>query len=414
MKQRSVRNWIGGFCGGFPGVLSSGAVASLVEPFTAFSITFGITAFGVIAGWWYKEIWRSIVTNYRIAQAKHEDLRGMSSLLLTILAMLCGASASRIMNDIHRMKTCQSRTIAWCGRASYAVFQFTGRTIGASVALIPATWRFVTTAPARFRSWDKAHIMNRALALETLAAITLLVGIPFATYLLALEGHVPMDPKDTPESTTAIAFLMAMLGVSLYQSKFANDRNALRNYFREEEILARVGYTGLYGYYLLQFMRSIIGFVVFGTLFFVWVMAGTVIAMGVITFGTIVLVGLRTIYRVSRRRGHVLCLATTLMTTAISWAIFHSRFDEIPVLWSVAFGSGIAAGALTEFFQSLSTKFHVRISRALKKGILEESASNFVFFWFTRNRLPQFMRAVCFGTPVEAPVRVLNPEQAVF
>jgi hypothetical protein len=389
-------------------------VASFVEPFTAFSITFGITAFGVITGWWYKEIWRSIVTNYRIAQAKHEDLRGMSSLFLTILAMLCGASASRTMHDIHRMKTYGSRTIAWCGRASYAVFQFTGRTISASVALIPVTWRFVTTAPARFRSWDKAHIMNRALALETLAAITLLISVPFATYLLALEGHVPMGPKDTPGSMVGIAFLMAMSGVGLYQSKFANDRNALRNYFREEEILLRIGYIGLYGYYLLQFMRSIIGFVVFGTLFFVWAIAGTVVVMVVSALGTTVLVGLHTVYRVSRRRGHVLCLATTLMTTAISWAIFHSRFDEAPVLWSVAFGSGILAGALTELFQGLSTKFHVRINRILKKGVLDESASNFVFFWFTRNRLPQFMRAVCFGTPVEAPVRILNPEQMVF
>jgi hypothetical protein len=204
--------------------------------------------------------------------------------------------------------------------------------------------------------------------------------------------------------------IFGTLGLFAYVAVRIPDKNSLRSYWREYAILSRVGYSGLYVYYVFQFFRSTIGTIAFSAIFFGWVlvaMIGALLCSSIVMSTTLTLVF---VYKASRRHGHLLCLATTLTITGIAWAIFHSRFDDAQVLWMVAFGSGMTAGAFTELLRILSFKLRVPLIRFGKKDWITFVTNHVIMFFATRGTLAQVVRAIAFGTPIAAPVRVLHPE----
>lgn len=136
MTERTVsrRNLVGGFWGGILGILALGYLHPIALPFGCF--------FGVVVGWWYQEIWQSTVDSFHcgIVRTQHAWNR-FTTFVLTPTQKL-----REVRFDIGPcLKVCH-----------FFLFAF--------------VW--LSRRPIAFVQWLKAHPMNRAYAMRTLAVLT--------------------------------------------------------------------------------------------------------------------------------------------------------------------------------------------------------------------------------------------------
>lgn len=335
MRKRSVtsRNFLGAFLGGFIGILVSGYLHPIVLPF-------GVLL-GVVVGWWYEEIFASIVESY------HQAILVGKKILQTV------KKSYDFVADCLKRPAKTFKGVWDYIRTPTAVF--VSLAVFASV-FIAIMW--MLTRPIAFVKWCLAHPMNRARLVRATAFIVYLSlnalwVIPLIIWILpeTIRPKANLPPEPTPivaylvVSSVALAFAVLPSIEALAESM----GEGLRGFYRTYEYYSWQGPIKFFVRELLGMIRWHIMtylFLIFSVLYFTG--AGMLVFVAIIVPLAIFIGFVRGIYKVAIRSGHWLCLGTTMTVTVLSALFFSPYFGNRYMLWSVAFATGIASGIVTE------------------------------------------------------------------
>jgi len=342
MKERTVlrRNFVGAFWGGVLGILAFGYLHPITLPFGCF--------FGVVVGWWYQEIWQSVIDSFRcgVVRIQHAWNQFMTFLLTP---------------------TCKLKEVRFDIGPYLKVFHF---------FVFSFVW--LLRRPIAFIQWLQAHPVNRAYATRTLAVLTHLALN--ALWVIPLGVYCFKDvilPKDSAMPLLYICgFLFVLLPViftPLFMYELDEKTPKMRKFYLVWEQYAASGsfrffakdLANLFLYEISMFLLvggMLVWFTGIGGIFLIFVVAPISVMVGVA----------KGIYEVSTRAGHWLCFGTTIVVTALTAWATHPYLDDARVLWTVALFSGLASAVATEglrrslvWFFSISERAQATVSATL-------------------------------------------------
>lgn len=369
----SFRNLIGGFLGGFLGILVSWFINPAILPL-------GVL-FGVVVGWWNEEILRLFKEAHQQAKKTASGFIGATDHVLSAFACFCGLPAT--ISNVFR----------W---------------IIAKVIVRSIIW--IASAPVRFVRWLKCHPMNRVFVIDTIVFLIFLLGTPVTGFFL--EPFLGIEGEGNRGILGFLGLVIAMGGSFIYRVKHDFAKNSelkeLGQFYHEWEVISHYGSIGFLFYTIAMQIRCMVGFAVFCAIalpwFFVFALVGF---LGVypLLAGLVIIQGLLTIFG---RSGHWLCLGVTMLITGISWTVYHESFADPRILWTVALGTGIVSGGVTELIRRFVLTFykHTSARRGIldlifdandyDKGYLGVIVYRLGGMWFRQNKLARSFRAICF------------------
>ena len=328
-ENRSItkKNLLGGFLGGTCGILAFGYIHPVLLPL-------GVLM-GVIVGWWYEAIHNAIVQS--------------------------------VLKGIKFGQHCRS-FIEICARTSLRVLLRGKKRKGSSFAPVPINWFIVLfvwllTRPIAYWKWFRAHPMNRAYTLRVLmVAVQALSFIAAAIVLTCwfmpetLGGGTSYDGKLIPIRLPAIIdyatpiFLSSLFPLIVvfagFMASFGEGRKAFYKDFERYSSKGPVKYFFHHMGKSLLIQAKVYTFFVLSLIYFLGV-GGLFISVFVIPLAAFIWT-VKEVNNIVMRKGHWICLGTTMAVTVISAWIFHSYFENAHILWGIALSTGMASGALTE------------------------------------------------------------------
>ncbi len=331
MKERTIsqRNLLGAFVGGVLGILAFDFLNPLLLPVGVFT--------GVIGGWWYQEIWGTIIHEFKQGVEKS---RALSSFLFTPVRRLS-----------EWRKELWKDSDGW-GPVLLPIVGF--------LAWIVSPFIWLLRRPVVIVMWARAHPVNRAylVRLATLplfyAATGAIVGF-FALLLIRSANDIDMnhDVRSIPVVFSGlflccISIVSLMAPVIFWSSNSDRKLDQMHSFYRIWERYFSMGVVRFYASELKFLVKQ-------WSLITIWLLAcivwfcglgGAFLIIVAIVSATIGFV--KGVYQVSIKAGHWLCFGATLTTTIISAAMFHGSFGDIRVLWVVALLTGVASAGVTE------------------------------------------------------------------
>jgi hypothetical protein len=149
--------------------------------------------------------------------------------------------------------------------------------------------------------------------------------------------------------SSMVILLIPLIGYRILVSETQEERKKTvrfwresRKYFRERGIfLSIVRELGL----LVYFQMYLINIILFGIPWLIITLLGLI---GIFLPLSILLHASRGIFYVVTKRGYLLCLGTTLVTTGLAGWLMHEEFGDRAILWTTALCTGIISGFATE------------------------------------------------------------------
>ncbi len=390
----STRNFVGGLFGGLAGILLSHYIHPLAIPF-------GVLV-GVVLGWWHMEIIHSVANARQRARTVAGGFAQVIDEAIVWLGRMCGLPLVFV------------RGVRW---------------LAVKAIIGPIVW--LATAPSRLRRFNADHPMNWGRTIEMcahLATVAIGVGVGAWVFLGLPMGKGP-DSGGGAVFGALLGMMVAMFGALAPQLRDEGKPAEMSAFYREWEILDRYGAWGLFAYGVGRNIRYAVGVAAFVTIIVCWgfplgaaFMVGTFIVFPVLGM-------VRGFYLAVQRPGHWLCFGITLTMTGLSWLYFHSMFTNDAVVWSVALITGVASGVATELVRRPILTFYsgTRFGRWLAQPLgdtvmgkhfgdeyLLEQHDGYMGIgialsavWLGQSKAARFLRALCFGTPVVRPVKVV-------
>lgn len=341
-KTRSIanRNLLGGFLGGFGGIMVSGYLHPAVLPL-------GVIA-GVLIGWWHEDILKVFIDSFQ----KGVQFGKNSYNFLAESAIRPWISLSKVYSRIHL-----DAPIRIC-------------LIILSAILVAFMW--VIYRPIAFIRWPYVHPMNRAYLARTAAGVTFAVVTTLWVSLIVIQlmpdtlgGGMDYTGKTILFTATGFSdlFLFTFLG-SLFPIMFGvawlDGKTEMKGFYHSYERYSSQGFLGFYLKELLSLLWvqiKMFSYLIATVLYFTGTGSLFIVAI-VIPFSTFIY-GVKGIQRIVMRGAHWLCLSVTMAITIYSAIKFSPYFDSEQVLWTVAFVTGALSGATTELIRSiLDQVFH--------------------------------------------------------
>ena len=323
MKSGSkFRNLVGGLLGGMFGILS----AWYINPMT---LPFGVL-FGVVFGWWHKEILQMVKWSPQYTK--------------TVTGGLI-----QVAND----------TIDWFGRVSGLPANFVRFLRLLVVKIVVGSFVWVFTAPKRLRAYHLEHPTNLARSVETICFLLwITIGAGVGSYLLYGTGTGPKAGGEW--------LLGLLLGITLTEggalvSTFLQEDTELaemRHYYRSWETISRYGIIGFFVYTMMKNIRYSIGLAIFLVLAIGWAFPLFVVGflgMYVVLLGVMIMQGF---YQLLRQTGHWMCFGVTLFITSASWFYFREQFSNDAITWGIALITGVVSGVATEMLRPIVLMFY--------------------------------------------------------
>jgi len=331
MKGRTVstRNLIGAFLGGALGILAFGYLHPAVLPFGCL--------FGVVVGWWYEEIWKSITDSVSrgIAGTRHAWSR---------FTTFTHTPVKKLSIDIGP-----------------------GLTI---LHFFVCAFVWFLSRPIAFIRWLRAHPINRAYAIRTLAVLSY-----FALNILAIVSlafaTISKDSVVMPLlfMIGGIGFLLGPLGYLISDEETLK----MRKFYLVWERYSASGPFWFFIKDLVNIFRYEISSILAtcGTLIWFFGIGGAFLLLVVIPI-SVAVGAIKGIYEVSMRAGHWLCFGTTVVVTALTAWIAYPYLNDVRVLWIAALFAGLASAVVTEglryslvWFFSISERTQAVVSETL-------------------------------------------------
>jgi len=321
MKERSVtqRNLWGGFLGGLLGILCFGLI-------NEYLLIIGCLV-GVVGGYWYQEIWQIICDDWVETKATWQEMYTNTMEALHLIASDSAKFLKRYeMNvDFHKF-------------LKYFV-----------IPLI----HFLDIRNSTVVKWFMAHPMNRAYSVRVLAAITL-TSLHMIWYVPLCKFWFSTLDSENPGSfilfmLLAVILFCIMLIVpfsTFSEEKTLKDMKFFYKYY-EKYSQKNVFYTYFYdmvGITAAQFFVILSGLGLLSYTLLAGALVSTVIFLPVIAFLLII----KSIYHITLRPNHWLCLSVTLVVTTISALLTKPYLESTIILWLVALATGCLSGLATE------------------------------------------------------------------
>ncbi len=327
MDQRTVsfRNFVGAFLGGALGILAFGYL-------NAFALAPGCF-FGVVVGWWHKEIWNKAIGSVH------------AKIVSTRLAY------HRFMRRFHMLavrRRKEDRTRFDIHKYSHGVLAFL------RFMATPFVW-IAKIFIALVRVF-KAHPMNRAMVVRSLAIVAF-EGLSLLWMWAAFArsmGRIIHLPKESPETLLILPmlilpiFAMLMPPILLFNDPHYEGISEMRNFYRCWERYSKSKVTFFLHDIATMFQIQITLVSWLGGLLVWYSGVGGAFVIFIVAPVSCVVGAVKGIYEVSTKAGHWMCFGATLATTAFTAWISYPYFGDARVLWGVALFAGIASAAVTE------------------------------------------------------------------
>jgi hypothetical protein len=318
MKKRtaSQRNFIGAFLGGILGILAFGYLHPVVLPFGCF--------FGVIIGWWYREIWQSI--------------------------------ADTVPQSITRMKRFWSRFIIFiltpAKHLKKLKFDLSPEAKFVHFVLFSVVW--LVRRPIFFVRWLRTHQMNCVYILRTFsiilyAVLNALWAIPFVIcWFKAIDG-APRESVMPFLFMLGVMAIAAVITVGPFVFLPGSYMPRMQKFYHDWENYAKYGPLRFFLKDLTGFFLCEISTFLFLAGVLIWfTSAGGIFVVLVVTPISVLIGAVKAIFRVVTKKGHWLCFGVTVVITGFSAWLTNPYFDNVRILWAVALLTGIASGIATE------------------------------------------------------------------
>lgn len=373
--KRSInkKNLLGGFLGGVCGILAFGYVHPALLPI-------GVLA-GVVTGWWYEAIWNMVVKNI-------SDSLEFSRNSIRRCHIFIGACAQGSLWVLWRKRNKEDDSLS----IFYNWF------------LVPTLW-LVTRSIACWR-WLNRHPMNRAYALQALLISSQVISIVAVSVFLVYasipemisgvrDGYGGWTPARLPSWIDYVAmtvmFCLIPVGVAVgYHCQEFSDRTT-KDFYQDFDRYVSNGPVKYFFHHLVKsvaaqvrayviVLLSIIYFSGAGILFF---------AILVVPFAIFIWT-IKGINEIIMRKGHWLCLGTTMAVTTSAAYFFHPYFGNASILWMAALAAGMISGGVTEGMRRV-------IAWSFENTDVGRQYSNAKSEAFLNDRLSPYWRSVLAG-----------------
>ncbi|MGD0328346.1 MAG: hypothetical protein ABSB00_01375 [Minisyncoccia bacterium] len=265
--------------------------------------------------------------------------------------------------------------------------------------------------------------MNLACVVTLITFLLFVFGIPVLMFFTS--SHFGTKSNSDRGGIAILGMLLALFGTMAYSFeggwKNQKETDELRHFYREWEVISHHGAVGFSFYLLGKYIRYTVGIIGFLVMIILWFLLSIPTGV-VVAFLFFVAELAQGLYRIVSRPGHWLCFGATVTVTAFSWFFFHKHFTDPRVLWTVALGTGVISGGVTEMARSLLL-FCANvsaISQMFTKGKkkwqtiianyndgADYYATAIIGLWFGQSRAARVLRAICFNTPIAWPVRII-------
>jgi hypothetical protein len=334
MEQRSVthRNILGGFFGGFLGILTCGYVHFLMTPV-------GLIL-GLLGGFYYQEIGALVAREWNLTQTRVSSTRRRVRASL----YLYSRKPKRITRKIWR-------------NADVIVF-WPLNILGTIIV-----WMFSNVLLlSGFRRLLRKHPMNIAYALRGVAATIFYGTNSVLLCLFARELWSHAVKGSGSEGLILIGGILfgsftLMVGITTF-SDHGEELRALRYFYKSWQRLEN-GKAKFFCEELVTLYRNQVA--MFLMLLFAmtyWFIAGA--AYLAVVFAPVMAVAgfVKGIYHLAMRTDHWLCLISTVLVTFTAAYFGYSHFGSTILLWGIAFLTGAVSGLVTEFARKLLAQLY--------------------------------------------------------
>lgn len=378
MKKVTTRNLLGGFLGGTTGILSSWYISPAFLPL-------GVLIGGVL-GWWNE----SIVQLFREA---HQQAKNTSTEMVDIidrvhasLASVCGMSTKVVALSRYFI----AKTIVGC--------------FGAVVSSPKKLWR----ALVRLRKWTTSHQMNQVYVIDMIVYMSFMLIIPPVAFLIEPYFGISSGKRGLLTIPTAFAVWGGSL-IYLMQHEAVGDPEliGLNQFYRRWEVISHHGSFVYLLYTIGQSVRYWIGAALIVTIV-VPLSSGIIMVIGIgfyLLYAGIFIA--RVFYNLASQTEHRLCLGVTMVVTGISWFVYHESFADPRILWTVALGTGVVSGGVTEIIrrvmlpicENTSIGRHLTANEAALDIVLDYVGVvvRVAFLRSSHSRLVRMFLAMCLG-----------------
>ena len=331
MRKRTVlqRNFAGAFLGGFMGILTSGYLHLAVLPFGCF--------FGVIAGWWYQEIWQSVQSSY------------YNGVTIWNRSMNCVFIPVRKFEKI------------WFNIKLFVEISF--KRFRLLLSMLASVFMWILRLPTLLIQWLQAHPMNSAymiqafvvlayLALNALWIVPLLIVPIFSNTGIVVEQAQKEGLLPALYALGLIICVMTTLFITPL-SYFIKDSDQPRDEMRKFYLTwKRYVDNSLIMFFTKELinilsLQILVFFIGCGIILWLLMVASVFLLLVVIPIS--VIIGLvKGIYHVSTKAGHWLCFGTTLVVTTFTAWVAYPYLNDARILWTVALFAGLISAGATE------------------------------------------------------------------
>lgn len=323
MKNRSLtsRNVLGGFLGGFLGVVAFSLI-NLLLPVGCL--------IGVVIGFWYQEIWAYTLEGYK-ASCNHVRAFCRNAIVAPkneFKLWLQRVKAAWMSED----NTGLMDVIYWCARLL--------------IGTLRLIWAIVR--------WPMKHTMNGVYLTTAVAVLIFLtvLAVPI-WYQFCVWWY---DPNNDVNGQLGSAKILGSVFLLLIPTFFAAgvaflgspDKNELHGFYSDWERYDRYGLAGTLGYKFMVMSRQFILFFVYECLGLAYIALGIVSVLGFMVLPMLFTMWLlRALWHFSTMKNHWLCFGVTLTVTTISALLMGSHIHGVG-LWLVAMATGSVAGLMSE------------------------------------------------------------------
>lgn len=338
------RNLLGALLGGTFGILVCGYWEPMAFP--------AGVLLGVVIGWWAEDIATAFVQSYHVACTFWQRLKAW--LVPNGVWPLRGNFLERLSAFI---RLTAGRVRAMIARAYEYVLLRLG--------WIATVVQMVLRVPRRFVDWvvhpaSQAILISISVIVVGAALNALAIGMFWPWPETHMVGglktpltEVPFEFSDIAISTGIATLLLTMCGFSDYMRKEMED-NSVRAFYSRWEQYSQHSAPSYFVRELVRFFRSeAVTLLFIVATFLYWLTLGGALLVFVVVPVMMFVTFMVSLYKIAQRSAHWWCFGITLVVTAISALIFYDSFNNQMVLWTVALGTGIVSGVVSEGLRQL-------------------------------------------------------------
>lgn len=318
MKERTVsqRNFLGALLGGMIGILAFGYLHPIALPPGCF--------LGVIIGWWYQEIGQFAMKEFHQSTTKSLELWNCLTIFVPAL--------------INKLKETKFDIDPYI-KIFYSL-------------LFPVIW--ILRRPIACIRWLKAHPMNRAYSVKTLAVIMYIAlnAVWIVSLMMCWHEYAQLVGK---ESIMPLFYflgigtitMMAIMPCALFSEE--GNKSKTQKFYLDWERYAARGPFHFFGENLLCLFKFEISLMFYGIAKLSWFIGvGGTFVLCIIAPISAVVGAIKGIYHVSTKSGHWLCFGVTITVSTLSAWFTYPYLSDARILWTVALFAGIISTVITE------------------------------------------------------------------